>query len=341
MQYHNCWLTLNRSCNLRCKWCYARDTKYLKNDDISLENAFKIIDLCEKLNIKHITLMGGEPTLYPHIFDVLDYCKKKEIRCGIVTNGIQLANIDYLQKLIDHRIGGISLSLKGEDATSFFDVTGFDDYEIVLKAIQNLVLKKCKFAVSMVLTEKNIPSYLIAIKNLKELGVNHFHFSFCYEMSYSEEYKETLKKNNPKIMIREFCKTYHELDQITQHQFNLFNGLPLCIWPQKYIRKMREKGQIISVCQLLKKSGLIFDSQGNLIPCNAMTEIKIGKIDEDFTDFSTFLQHIEKKEFKGVYDTLTGLPSEKCLQCKWLPYCGGGCVCQWTNYSFEELMGMK
>ena len=71
--YKNCWLTLNHACNLNCKWCYAKDTGYLKSDDMSLDMAYDIIDICHDLSINHITLIGGEPTIYPHLFDVIDY----------------------------------------------------------------------------------------------------------------------------------------------------------------------------------------------------------------------------------------------------------------------------
>lgn len=35
------WLTVNRFCNFRCPWCYAKSTKYNKNGDMPLELAKK------------------------------------------------------------------------------------------------------------------------------------------------------------------------------------------------------------------------------------------------------------------------------------------------------------
>ncbi len=35
------------------------------------------------------------------------------------------------------------------------------------------------------------------------------------------------------------------------------------------------------------------------------------------------------------------VPNKKCLNCKMYENCGGGCVCQWTNYSFSDLMKLK
>ena len=68
MSYKRCWLTLNRTCNLRCLWCYASSTNYKAEDILSYEDATKIIDICSDVGIKGIILMGGEPTLYSHLF---------------------------------------------------------------------------------------------------------------------------------------------------------------------------------------------------------------------------------------------------------------------------------
>ncbi|MBU1557822.1 hypothetical protein KKC45_02575, partial [Patescibacteria group bacterium] len=36
----NGWITVNRTCNMRCKWCYAKETEY--RGELSLEFAQKL-----------------------------------------------------------------------------------------------------------------------------------------------------------------------------------------------------------------------------------------------------------------------------------------------------------
>ena len=45
------WLTLNRTCNLRCKWCYARDTEYKSSLTMSKDLAFELIDFFDSISI--------------------------------------------------------------------------------------------------------------------------------------------------------------------------------------------------------------------------------------------------------------------------------------------------
>ena len=41
MNYKSGWLTVNRACNLRCKWCYAQKTGFKTNDDLDDDRDMK------------------------------------------------------------------------------------------------------------------------------------------------------------------------------------------------------------------------------------------------------------------------------------------------------------
>ena len=85
VEYKNCWITLNHACNLRCKWCYARDTEYKSSLTMSKDLAFELIDFFDSINVKHIILIGGEPTIHPYFFEILEYAKERKIKCKIIT----------------------------------------------------------------------------------------------------------------------------------------------------------------------------------------------------------------------------------------------------------------
>ena len=338
MNYKSGWLTLNRACNLRCKWCYAKGTGFKVKDDMDLELAYKLIDLFKELNIKSICLIGGEPTVYKHLTEVIKYANEKKIRLVMVTNGVCFADEEYLDSIIQSGIRNFNISLKGYDKKSYKEVTGFDCYDKVMKAINNLSKRKVSFSISMVLTEDNIRDYTKGLKEAFAAGARKASLSFCYDFSIDQKYKKDLSKLNPMKVINGFINSYDELDKVTSHNFSLHQTYPLCLWDKNFIKKLEEKDQITSVCQLLTKSGLLFDTHGNIIPCNAMYEIKIGKYDKDFNDKDSLLKYMGNNNIKKLYNRLCGLPSKECIKCNSVSNCGGGCVCQWTNYSFDELM---
>lgn len=338
MNYKTCWLTVNRACNLRCKWCYAQETGFKKENDMPLKMAKDLVDICSDIGIKHITLIGGEPTIYPNLLELIEYSRSKNMRCGFVTNGIALKDKALVLALIEKGMKSFSVSLKGENQDAFLSITGCDAFDTVRSGVENCLRSGATVTISMVLTKDNIPGFLEAVKVFSDLGVSNFRFSFCYEFNTSDEYHMYLSDADPREVIRKFVEAYPQLDKLTNHRFTLFQSYPMCLWDPQIIEQMRMKKQLSSVCQLLTKSGLLFDESGNIIPCNAMYKIKLGKFYQDFSNAKELIELSKSPSFVEAYTHFCGVPDKSCLDCEQLSVCGGGCVCQWTNYSFEEIM---
>jgi len=304
---------------------------------MSFEKFCKIVDICSTLHIKNITLIGGEPTLYSQINDAIRYCKEKGIKCGIVTNGIKLADNEYLVDLINAGLEGVSVSLKGEDRETFRSVARKDEYDTVMKAIENCRKNRIKTSVSMVLTNDNIPSFINGLAEAEKHGASSFHLSFCYEFNTSTSIINNFRIEEILKLPDKFEKCYDELRQRIKSKFNLFQTLPFCLWDNNLLKRMQKDNTMTSICQLLKGKGLLFDTDGSLIPCNAMHSIKLGKFEKDFDNADTLIKYRFSNNLVNIYNKLRGVPSEECLSCDKLRYCGGGCVCQWTNFKFDEL----
>ena len=130
------WLTVNRECNFRCKWCYAEGTKLSPNDNMSLETAKDLIDLASDLGIKEIILIGGEPTYWKHLFDTIQYIHEKELISTLVTNGYLMSKNDFLAKIKLSNLRNISISLKAANREQHEELTGVDAFSSVLRGIE-------------------------------------------------------------------------------------------------------------------------------------------------------------------------------------------------------------
>lgn len=332
------WLTLNRTCNLRCKWCYARDTEYKSSLTMSKDLAFELIDFFDSINVKHIILIGGEPTIHPDFFEILEYAKERKIKCALVTNGLMFKNDEFIDKYKSMGMSSVSLSLKGENEKTYEEITGFDGFQETIDIIKKLVSSDISVSVSMVLTENNMNSFTDVIPTLLNAGVKHFHFSFCYDFNLRGVKKDIF---SPISLLEMFGSIYEKLNSLTNGHFTLQNGLPLCYWDKTLLRKMINSRQISTICQLLTRKGLIFDSEGYHIPCNAMYALKLGRFGEDFRDPSSFKQYLNSEVVQKTYQKLCGVPDENCLHCNKLVHCGGGCVCQYTNYKLKDYLGKQ
>lgn len=332
----NCWLTLNRACNLGCHWCYAKNAAL---QDLDLNQAKQVVDFLSTIDVKKITLIGGEPAIYKYVCEVIQESKNKGIKVGMVTNGIALKNKDFLSKLIDSGLTSIGLSLKGYDRQSFIETTGRDCYLDVLEAIKVISSTDILFSVAFVLTRDNIEYIHQGINDAIQAGAKRIRLSFCYDFDACRTNKKAIE--NPYLLASLFEKQYPIIDKVSNGNFSVFQSLPLCVWNEDFINMLHNKSQITSICQVLSKSGLIFDTDLSVIPCNAMYDYKIGKFGKDFNDKRTFEEYWNGKSVTEFYDKLRSVPDKECLNCSGYSHCGGGCVSNWFNYSFSELKEMN
>jgi MoaA/NifB/PqqE/SkfB family radical SAM enzyme len=73
-----------------------------KQVDMKLEDAKFAIDVLARNNFSIIYFTGGEPGLYPHLAEAVNYAKKKGMITSITTNGmISEANLKRMSKSLD------------------------------------------------------------------------------------------------------------------------------------------------------------------------------------------------------------------------------------------------
>ncbi|HZS53004.1 MAG TPA: radical SAM protein [Bryobacteraceae bacterium] len=98
-----------RRCNLACTYCNEFDKD---SPPVPTEVMLRRIDKLGELGTSIITFSGGEPTLHPHLDELIARARKRDAIATIITNGYLLtpdrikrlnkAGLDYLQISIDN-----------------------------------------------------------------------------------------------------------------------------------------------------------------------------------------------------------------------------------------------
>lgn len=90
-------IIINSYCNQKCPYCFAQDMMSGGHTNITLKEFKKIFQWLKKSECHHIGLIGGEPTLNPHLKDILMYINEEKktyaLRITIFTNGTNLKPI--------------------------------------------------------------------------------------------------------------------------------------------------------------------------------------------------------------------------------------------------------
>lgn len=99
---------LTDHCNLRCPICYA-DSGPHRSGFRDLATIEKMLDAIVKTEGEAdvVQLSGGEPTLHPQFFEVMDAARRRPIRHLMLnTNGIRIArDAEFVARLADYRTG--------------------------------------------------------------------------------------------------------------------------------------------------------------------------------------------------------------------------------------------
>lgn len=337
-KFDQCIVTLTRKCNLRCGFCFAQDVGYDDNDKIDYENLKKIVDLCVDARVKYILLSGGEPTLYPKVFDILQYIKSRtnKIQVAIATNGIKLQDESFCKELIDSGIDYIDISVKGKDADECIQTVGCDCTSQQKMAIANLSRQNIEFTCSMVITHDNVNTFCEAVEMAKKSGGKQFSFTLVIDnLQANEKGIAYLVKHNPFNLIQGFISQIKRLNQITDGEWWLEYTFPICTFTKSQLEVL--KGRIASPCHVFDKSCIVFDTQMNLLPCDMYLDSYMGKFGIDFSSYDELLKVTNSSLYKYITDSVKKIPSEECLKCNDFDICRGGCPVFWKNFSYDDL----
>lgn len=336
-----CSIVLTRDCNLRCNFCYVKDAGYCTNDMVSYENLKKIVDFCCDAKVKFIFFTGGEPLLYPYLFDILQYIKQQThpIVTAVASNGLRLRDTEFCKKLIECDLGYIDVSMKGMNSQEWIKTTGCDGYLLQQQAIKNLADSSIDFTCSMVVTSENVFSLCDSVKKALECGAKQFSFTFVIDNDdNSEKNLAYLEQHNPMALIEDFISQMNRLNSITDDWWIEYS-FPMCAYTDRQLALL--EGRLASPCQIHKQNAVTFDTQLNLLPCDMYFNNKIGKLGEDFITAKDFIDWKTRSPYKSVIEDIDSLPSEKCQKCRYLEKCYGGCPVLWKKYSFEDLAFFK
>ncbi len=334
MNIFSTWLTVNRLCNLSCKWCYAQKTD--QNCNMELDVAKQLVNISIDNGVKNFKLIGGEPTIYPYFWEIIEYIIKSSASITIVTNGIKLADDEFCLKLKKYNYSKLHLgiSLKGSTDEDYLCNCGSDSYSIVLKGIKNCDKYDLSYSLSYVLTHENIKTLDVFANNIRSSGITKPIFmAYCNSVISEEENTEIELQLK---MDYEFSKKYEVVNKILEDKLKIHQTFPLCMCEPFTYAKMIEKRQVNTTCHVHKRNGLIFDTDGSILLCNHLAGYGIGKFGIDFYDAETFKQYWNSDYVISLYQKFTSIPSTKCQNCELLSKCGGGCFIQWFTQHFEE-----
>lgn len=112
---------LTERCVRSCPYCFAKKqmSDLSGKEMISWEDLIHIADFFEASHERHLSLLGGEPTLHPHFVDFVLYLLARNFHVGVFTSGI----------MSEEKLAECRSSLNGVDSQQLTFICNFNDPE--------------------------------------------------------------------------------------------------------------------------------------------------------------------------------------------------------------------
>ncbi|SEG65159.1 hypothetical protein SAMN05421819_4014 [Bryocella elongata] len=155
-EQHSC-LTLIEicdACNLNCPVCYAESGTH-RTTFRTMEEIERMLDAVVRNEMEPdvVQISGGEPTIHPQFFEVLDAAKKRPIKHLMVnTNGVRIATEDGFAERLAEYMPHLELYLQFDSLgrEALMQLRGADLRSVRLKALERL--NKLNLSTTLVVT---------------------------------------------------------------------------------------------------------------------------------------------------------------------------------------------
>ncbi len=161
------------ACNLKCQHCYAGAGK-VREDELSHEEAIRVVDSLAKMGMPILALSGGEPLVRSDILDLARRAADRGMYVSIATNGT-LVTKEKAKEMSKAGVRYLQISLDGADAQTHDSFRGIPGtFDRTIRGIRNAVAEGFFVNIATTATKKNLEQIPKIIDLCSDLGVNWF-----------------------------------------------------------------------------------------------------------------------------------------------------------------------
>ncbi|MDC7126166.1 MAG: GTP 3',8-cyclase MoaA [Spirochaetales bacterium] len=166
-------ISVTDRCNLRCKYCMPEPVKSTSHYNIlRYEEILQICKAATKLGITNFKITGGEPLVRSGVVNLITELKTlpETESVTLTTNGIMLK--EHLEELASAGIDGINISLNAIKPELYESISGENQVDRTIEAIEASVKAGIKTKINTVLLKSNIDHIILLSSFAKKSPVD-------------------------------------------------------------------------------------------------------------------------------------------------------------------------
>ncbi len=309
-------LAVTYRCNNDCAHCYnARERNFpeLKTDDWN-----RITDKLWALGVPHIVFTGGEATLRNDLPELIAHAESNGQITGLNTNARRLADMAYVQKLVDAGLDHVQITVESCDEQihdGMMQAKGA--FKQTIQGLKNALASKLYVMTNTTMLRTNVHRIPDTLDFLADLGVPTIGLNALIYSGQGLTVGTGLRENELQPL----------LDVATQK--TAARGQRL-IWytPTQYCEFDPTASNLgVKGCTAALYS-MCIESNGNVLPCQSYYT-PVGNFLTDSWD------SIWNHKLSTQLRERQGLP-DKCNGCPIVSECGGGCPLKFEQVAFQS-----
>jgi radical SAM protein with 4Fe4S-binding SPASM domain len=305
-------LAITYKCNNGCPHCY-NEPERLDLESLPPDKWKEIIDRLCDVGVPHLIFTGGEPTLHPHLTDLIAHADRRGPICGMNTNGRRLANPSYVDQLALAGLNHVQITLGSHRSEVHDRMTSTGSFRQTVRGIENALASPLHVITNTTLMRMNADEIDQTVTFLHRLGVRTFAVNGMIHAGGGTA-------NNEQAVPEEELSPL--LIRIRDRAKEL--GMRF-LWytPTRYCRLSPLELELDAKRCNAAEYSICIEPNGDVLPCQSYY-VAAGNLLHDPWEkiwnaglFRRFRERISSPEQQGL--------PEECWDCPDLDLCGGGC----------------
>ncbi len=294
-------IEFSRACNFRCQYCYVED-RTGGPDELGRDEIKDVLRQARKLGAGKIIILGGEPSIYPHLREMIEFMSGLGFSMEMFSNG---SGIDQNMAafLARHRVR-VALKLNSKDPKIQDQLAGREGaHQIMLQALKHLKSagypsQELFLAISTVICQPNLAELPAMWTWLREQNIEPY-FEVITPQAHARENDWLLVDSS---QLKQLFETLAEIDR------------------RQFDRSWQPQPPLVGNRCMRHQVSCVVTATGEVMPCVGVT-IPLGNIREQpLADILNGSQVIQ--DLKNFRQTIKG-PCASCDQAEACYGCRG------------------
>ena len=305
-------VALSYACDNRCAHCYNEPTRRAL-PPLGLEPGRRVLRKLWEAGVPYVIFTGGEPTLDPHLVDLVAYAEGLGQIVGLNTNGRSLARGDLAPRLAQAGLDHVQVTLLSPDAATHNGMVGAPAWAETVAGIRACLAAGLHTLTNTTLLEANADQVGDLVEFLYGLGVRTFALNGLIHSGCGRAHSGGLSYDRLALAL-----------EVAQRRAADLEMRLLWYTPTPHCRLSPLELGLGHKCCNAAEYSVCVEPNGDVLPCQSYYHPAGNLLREPWERSweSDLFRHLR---YRREHPQETGLP-ESCADCERLTECGGGCM---------------